>query len=388
MKNENTESIDSQNKDADNIPLQLDVSVQTGKNYSFSVKKLKVTKRTIHKLILMEQPYGHKRYIRQGQVNKLKQLIKEGYHFETPLVLEQLHEGKEKKYLIIDGGHRREAMRKILAKEPKGAYITFYASIYDFNGKVDKKEARRDIFTRWNSGTKQSTNDFIAIHQDVIPMFDRIAGSKREIPCSIYASNSVNKGAKEGDTTLKFKDFVGGYFTGIYKGKFQGGYSGNASKFVNDCVERPLNPYDVKNMVFAWNVICESFDIKEPYDFSSKNLNAIEPAIAKTTPFYSLMRLIMQNKDRVSKKELIRRLSQEEVKNLLLSFKKKGGRESCKECHMLLHHIVNKPKGKMLKPILTKQKRMQQEEIYNNYNFIKNKEDIKIDEENVDEEEL
>ena len=366
-------------------PLFVDVTNKGKNKYEYNMKKIRVTLPTVHRISLLNPPFGYARRIRAGQVNKLRQLLEKGDHFESALYLEKKNSGTLG-YRVIDGGHRINAIKKFLEKAPKGSSVTFYAGVYDFNGMSDseRQEARRQIYRKHNIGTKQSTDDFIQSYRDNIPMFDRIAGNNKNIPCTVY-------GKKEGkNDTLKFKDFVGGYFAGIYKAKqkngFKGGYSGNAQRFVDECMNRPLSIKDVKNIEFVWDTMCKTWDITEPYNFlkKAKQPPTVENSVTKTTPFYAVTRVILDNKDKFSQEELISRLQRDTVREAIILLSGYGGRSSCITCHKVLHNALNvgyedNPKKQFL-PILNEEELETEKFEIESFAKIKGIDGIKTDE--------
>jgi hypothetical protein len=396
-KNKENSGADAPKKDAGDNPFLIDVSDTTRKGYTYTMKKIWVNENTIDQIRLLKQPFGHARKIRRGQVNKLKQLLQDGKHFESPLVFEKINGYVgDSGFRCIDGGHRWTSIKEWLTEVPKGSKVSFFASIYQFNGMNDeeKKHARREIYRKWNVGTKQSTDDFIQSYQDEIPMFERIAEKKKKIPCTVYGTPGNN-----GDT-LKFKDFVGGYLASVKKGDFQGGYSGSAQKFVDDCKNRPLSETDVKNIEYFWNTLCLAYDITTPYVLKGQ-ATTVQQYIVRTTPFYAIMRLILQNKDRLSDEEIIQRLQRDTIKETIQTFSKLGGREACKKCHELLTIRINAGYGddikKQFKPIMKKEDKEETErkakEFLRSMGIVQEEdteeqENLEIEEVDLDEEEL
>jgi len=353
--------------------LFIDINDSTLKGYSYKMLKVTVTKGTLKKFQLLRPPYGHARYIRSGKSTQIGGVLLRGLHWESPLVVERTEHNI---FRILDGGHRREGMEKFFEKKPK-AKLSFYCAVYDFNGlpEDERRKKRMEIFTLWNKGTKQSTDDFIATHQDSIPTYQRIAGIKKEIPCNIYGAkiNEYGKKVKDGKfgDTMKFKDFVGGYFASQGPCKtlrnFQGGYSGSAEKFVSDCQDTSkLSDKDVDRMNFFWEVVCDAFNLGPPYNFTKpKGARTIEYAISKTTPFYALMRLILTNDKKFDKDELVQRLKRPMVAEAIIRHSKVGGREACKVCYKDLWLAVNdgyKHHSDLFLPILSETERKSVEE--------------------------
>ena len=379
----------------------LDVEEQHGEPYTFKMVKIWVNKNSINQFHVLSPPFGHARYIRQGKVSALIALMLKLIHYDSTLILERINGGSGG-FRIIDGAHRWFAMKKAVEKLEK---ISFYAGVYSFNddaSEADKKRIRSELFTKHNIGTIQSTADFISSRQDQIPMFDRIAGRKKNIPCNIYGAVINDKGEKVKDPiwgdTLKFKNVVGGYFSGKRGKKFSGGYTGSGEQFIKDCrgegsIKKPLSEEDVKEMEYTWDTIASAYNLKPPFDFLEKG--AFLTSLSKTTPIYVLMRLILQNKRKFTQEQIINRLQRDTVKEAIRIHSKMGGREASKNCHIDLHYRLNKgyedePK-EMFLPILTKEEQVEEkavvQDIYKKQEW-KESAGTKIVEEDIEELEM
>lgn len=347
--------------------------VEIGDNFTFKMVKIWVDKNTINQFHVLNPPFGHSRYIRRGKVSTLASLLLNRMHWRAPLILERINGGSEG-FRIIDGAHRWYSLEYSFKKLPLGSKTSIYAGVYEFDEGVSEKEKKRirsKLFTTHNKGTTQTTADFISSRQDEIPMFNRIAGVTKKIPCTIYGATINDKGEKVRDPkfgdTLQFKNIVGGYFSGKRGKNFSGGYSGSAEQFIKDCkgegsIKTPLSEEDVNEIEYAWNTIALAYELKPQYDFSSKD--KFPTALSKTTPVYVLMRLILQNKHKFTQEQIINRLQRDTVKEAIRLHSKIGGRESSKNCHNDLHYRLNKgyeddPK-QMFIPILTKEEQIKE----------------------------
>lgn len=386
-------------KKADNKKKTISIDIpDPNKHYKYQMIKKTLTPDCINQLRELNPPFGHHRKIRKGQVNKLYQMLLNGQHFETPLVLELIGCG-DSGYRIIDGLHRYSAIKKLFEDEniSKDSKIAFYAAVYSFNDESedDKKRMRQELFVKWNSGTIQSTHDYIASYQSEIPMFKKIAGPNKKVPCTIYGDKND---PKFGDT-LKFKDFVGGYLAGIKPGEFLGGYSGNAREFVEECLNRKnyLNQ-DVYSIEHAWDIITKAYELQIPYNFHTKPLT-IKQNVARTTPFYALMRIILQNIEEFSDQEIITRLQRDRVRETINDLAKFGEREMCKHCYkQLILHINTGYENELKKqffprssPEIIEQQLLDEKDFLKNYpkNTNQQKNILKVDEPiNISEEKI
>lgn len=124
---------------------------------SYKAKELKITKETIKQFHLLED----RRRLKENKVKGLKENMLNGIHFEAPIVVNE----KGDKLRVIDGQHRIIAIQKAM-KEQKDFQITILLIIY-----TDSTiEEEREIFNRWNSGSRQSAEDFIMMFAKTIPL--------------------------------------------------------------------------------------------------------------------------------------------------------------------------------------------------------------------------
>jgi hypothetical protein len=124
------------------------------------------------------------RMVSKPQVNRILRHLQKGGSFESPLVVNK----KGWKYRIIDGVHRKKAMERYLANNPD-AKIEVTLAIYN---NLSKDQERR-AFTTWNLGRRQSSNDFIKIYADTIPLW-KLMEKKFPVPVKIYRPQSGQHG--------------------------------------------------------------------------------------------------------------------------------------------------------------------------------------------------
>jgi len=134
-----------------------------------------------------------RRDVRQGKVTKLRALLNRGEHFDTPFMVNQ----KDGKYRLLDGNHRFEAIRSFLKNGEKDKYVVIGVCVYkDLN-----PEQEREIYTKWNLGTKQNAADFLKQYWTKIPITRNMI--KPHFP--------INVGYKWGKNALDFKVLTIGY---------------------------------------------------------------------------------------------------------------------------------------------------------------------------------
>jgi hypothetical protein len=125
----------------------------------YKFMEFRVNNETINEFQTMERS----RILRNAKVQQLKSMIVNGDHFDSPIIINDISTKKR----IIDGQHRINAIREIIKQNPDFV-ITLLLVVYQ---NLDKDE-EKEIFTRWNSGTRQTGEDIIQIYSDEMPIYD------------------------------------------------------------------------------------------------------------------------------------------------------------------------------------------------------------------------
>ena len=239
-----------------------------------------------------------RRLISQTSVNRLFSNLVKGIHFEAPFVVNY----KNKRYRLVDGNHRWEAVCKYLMANPDNR-VEVLLNIYDDMSEEDEKS----LYTRYNIGKKQTTNDFIQQYKADIPIFKLVSDQTRfPIRVSVYP----NVGA------LSFYRLISAYLASK-QARFPGGYCGSAMDFVE--VARNLGHSDVAVMS----------------EFIKEYQSAFGPirnnAWFKGTPFTAVMRIWTDNKSNIKPDmmvDLFRKKLQQDAKSLDMA--KASGMSACK----------------------------------------------------------
>jgi hypothetical protein len=129
---------------------------------SYKFIRFEIDNDTIKEFELMARA----RKVRTSIVNKLKRIIINGNHFDSPLIIN----ATENKKRIIDGQHRIKAISEIIQEKPEFKIFVLLIVYTDLTNADEKK-----IFEKWNSGTRQSGEDFIQIYTDEMPAFDYLS---------------------------------------------------------------------------------------------------------------------------------------------------------------------------------------------------------------------
>jgi len=272
------------------------------------VEKLVIGKSNIKDFKLLP----NRRKLREGAVRKLMAKLQRGENFDAPFVLSGNGGGG---YNLIDGNHRIEAISRWLKEDAEGL-VEIYAFIYP---NLSSQEAK-EMYTEWNQGSKQSTNDFIQQYEDEIPLL-------RMLPfCSIYGESD----------TIPFFRLVGAYLA-AQAPKFQGGFLGTPWQFVE--IARGMNDRQAEDIKEFMEVFLESFGpLDEQYTIEGKvKINPFK----KTTPITALMKIWYSNRNRIDNKQMVKsfkKLLGNPKTNELLSL---SGMSACKYAHLEILNILN-----------------------------------------------
>jgi hypothetical protein len=125
----------------------------------YKFKKIEISADNINEFQIMERS----RMIRKSQVGALRQMMFKNDHFDSPIIVNNKNEKKR----VIDGQHRITMLRDVIRKYP---YFRIQVLIVEYKD-LSREEEKR-VFLKWNSGTRQSTDDKMMIMSDEIPIFD------------------------------------------------------------------------------------------------------------------------------------------------------------------------------------------------------------------------
>jgi hypothetical protein len=234
------------------------------------------------------------RKIAPGTVAKLLAKMLSGETIEQPLVVNK----RSERWRLIDGNHRYLAIAKYLAMEPTHRVET---TITEYEGLSDDEE--KAIYTEWNLGRKQSTNDVVQQYWDEIPIvndFEKL-NSQGRLPVSVTPYPCP--------TSINLYRLAGAYLSAI-RPTFPGGYTGSAFEFVDEVQKLGLR--DATLMAEFMRDLITALGAWKNNPFG------------KTTPFNALMRIWLDNRERFTPDKLQRiwktkLLGDYEVKTLMES---------------------------------------------------------------------
>jgi len=152
-------------------------------NVGYTIESITLNKETIKKLRIMTD----RRKITSAHVNHLLGILKEGTHFDSPFVVNLLTEKNVRK--VIDGNHRFEAVKEWIAENEDNSINVVFCTYKDLS-----VHQEREVYTKWNSGRKQSSDDFIQLYAKTIPMLQAIKDGDNyrigDVPVKIYSLNT------------------------------------------------------------------------------------------------------------------------------------------------------------------------------------------------------
>ena len=105
-------------------------------------------KSVIDKFVIL----SNRRDLRNAKVKKLLALLNRSQHFDTPLMVNF----KDGKYRLLDGNHLIEAIKRFIKDNDEKRVVVGICKYKDLDA-----EQEREMFTKWNLGTKQNASDFI-----------------------------------------------------------------------------------------------------------------------------------------------------------------------------------------------------------------------------------
>ena len=206
----------------------------------------------------------NRRNISNSTVNSIFDGLINDKHFDSSFVVNKVKE----KYRLIDGNHRYESIIKYLAANPDNR-VEVTLHVYKNLNEAEEKL----LYTLYNKGKKQSTNDFVQQYKDEIPLW-KIITDPRTFPAKVSVYGGIN--------AISFYKLVGAYISCL-KPRFTGGYFGKPLDFIED--SKQLGHSDVKLMG----------------EFLKDYLKAFGPLRNnkwfRTTPLTAIMRIWIDNRE-------------------------------------------------------------------------------------------
>ena len=196
-------------------------------------------------------------------------LLEDGKNFDSSFVIHR--NGKDK---LIDGNNRFEAIKQYLTLNPTHK-VEVELQIYTGLSEAEQK----DLYSQWNKGVKQSTNDVVKQFEFDIPVFTLI---KNNFPVKITVYG--------GTGCMSLFTLISAYFAATRQ-TFPGGFIGNAWNFVKYAQSLGHKDYIImKAFMMDW------LQIFGPI----KNNKA-----ARSTPFFAIFRIWYTNRNTINPIKLI-----------------------------------------------------------------------------------
>lgn len=216
----------------------------------------------------------NRRDLRNSHVNSIKRTLEKGGHFQAPFVVNEVNG----KYRLIDGNHRLEAIERFVKAHP-GRKVKVHLNVYD---KLSIAKEREE-YTVWNSGVKQSVNDFVKLHWDSLKLPSWWRKNANDI-CRLSH--------KWGVETIELKVLLGAYFQ---QSKRELSYRGKGEVFINEVKALTLTDYEALKDYMTHFV--KEFGKPRKEDTAYRQLQ-----------FGALSSVYWRNTDKGTPKELVQRL--------------------------------------------------------------------------------
>jgi len=214
-----------------------------------------------------------RRKIYPGHVKALYDVLENDENFNTPFVVNELTRAGKR---LVDANHRVEAIRRFLEDYPKKK-VEVEMHVY----KDLTEQEEREVFRKYNSGRKQSTNDFIQINQSDISIWQMIKKEKMPLSVTIYANPN----------TIPLYRLFESYFLATEGAIFSGAMIMKPQMFVDRL--KNLGKEDFK-LIKAFLI-----DMVNTFGFPKGN-----PFYA-TSPFKALFRIWNDNKDNMTQEKML-----------------------------------------------------------------------------------
>jgi len=157
-------------------------------------------------------------------------LLESGKHFDSPFVCN--YDSEEDIFRLIDGNHRLAAIESFLEDNP-GRRVEVGICLYT---DLDE-DTEKEVFTKWNQGTKQNTNDFIKQYWDNIPITKWM--KKPYFPCRVkhcWAAGGI-----------ELKLLLSPYIMKDFTGESQISFQGSSVEFIHKAMKLTKEDHNILN---------------------------------------------------------------------------------------------------------------------------------------------
>jgi hypothetical protein len=271
---------------------------------NYEMQMVTLTKASAENLII-----SNPRRLRSAQVTSIYQNLKKGKHFESNFVVNELAKTRIR---IIDGQHRIAALKRYFKEFPDERVRVWFAT---YKSLTPTQE--REMFTRWNVGTRQTTDDFINSYKEEIPIYEELTA---KLPCSIYPCPKK----------MKMKDLINAH-RATKELPYKGGESITTYDFIR--YMQKMTHVDVNQMVENYNILQEIFNPNGNKDFHKMSA-------FKNVVFRALYYLVANNKGLggYMRQRMKSALSQ---KTILDQYRRFYGRRASVDAYLAFRTILN-----------------------------------------------
>jgi len=237
----------------------------------FRTMKYEITRKDIDAGIF--EIIENRRLISKGTVKGILDLLLKDKHFNSSFVVNKVGN----KYRLIDGNHRYEAIVKLLSAFPNKK-VEVHMHIFD---DLSIEEERR-MYSLYNKGKKQSTNDFVQQYKSEILIYKLIMNNLNfPVKMSVYGT----------PISISFFRLIGPYLAS-QKPRFPGGYTAKPLDFIEE--SKKLGQKDVTLLNAFLKDYLEAFG---PF----KNNKWF-----KGTPLTAIMKIWMDNREEVNSVKMVK----------------------------------------------------------------------------------
>lgn len=268
-------------------------------------KTVEVTKDNIVSVFSIKE---NRRNCSAQQIRTIVEGLEKGIYWGSPFVVCIRNKTRN----LIDGNHRYEALLKYFLKNPTHSII---AEIHEYQTKTEQEE--KEIYTLYNSGRKQSTNDFIQQYKETIPLWLMFQTRNFPVRISVYPNKN----------TISFFQLVTSYLA-TRPIAFNGGYSAKPLEFIAEAKQLGESDFVVMREFLKEYILAFG--------------NVLNNRWYKGTPLTAIMRIWLDNKGNILPDKMImlfrERLANDFVAQDLI---KQSGMGACKYAKEKYLQILN-----------------------------------------------
>jgi len=251
----------------------------------------------------------HYRPISKDWVRQLFLELEGGNALKGVFVVNDISTDRGKRYRLIDGNHRWEAIAQHMEKHPD-AKIWIDMHIYDHLS----PDQERKVFVETNAHRAQRQRDILNLYQDQLPIWAMI---QKKFPCSVFMYPAG------GSTGVSFTPLVKAYLN-----RFNVYVSAHDNKGLIDHV-KGLDKTDYEQLVQFVDDMIECFQKPDPTNI-----------YFKAGPFAAVTKVYFCNLRRLTRTEVLKRLKTKVYQDSLVGQLIASGARSMTAVKGLTHAMV------------------------------------------------